>query len=105
MPTYKMIKTPGKFEGCEDFVPEAWDRTLEGLEDERFDFQDGSVYYVGLDHIVGVYGVRMWEDGNGFVHSDVLENKTQWTIAIRNDEETLVAEETELSDEGEPTYG
>lgn len=77
MNTYKVengrIVSPGKFEGCREYVPHFWDIGLDGFADS----DDGITYTFKVTkedrtQFPGAFGkrrtVRLVEDSNGFVN-------------------------------------
>ncbi len=77
-----VIRSPGKFEGEPLWVPVFWERALEDGSDEDLEddgdaeFQPVSVFVIEnadlleFPELEGIREVRVWEDDQGFVHSD-----------------------------------
>jgi len=71
-PGTTIIREPGKFEGCDRYVPYFWERFLEGFTD----FENGDVlgFYVSMTdkerfpELKRRRTVKLIEDDNGFVH-------------------------------------
>lgn len=93
-----IITTPGKFEGELSFVPKLWDMTLESMEDETL--WDGDTLIsifrncpklwetIGEEHGLDFEFeyVAMYEDSQGFVHTEYL-TVDDYTALIRRLEE------------------
>ena len=100
-----IVTEPGKFEGEPTYVIGLWDAVLEGASDEEI--VAGFVTYsfvrtteeeqqVNPD-LKGIYGVALWEDGNGFVHHKAYDSAKRYQDAIAATE--LEAELDEQEDE------
>lgn len=89
--TYSRISEPGKFEGELSIVPKMWEIVLEGfsadvyLHDRVYSF----VSLIAVDEPTnnGLYGAMLWEDENGFVHSEWQESKGQYDCRLREMEQ------------------
>jgi hypothetical protein len=79
----EMVKGPGKFEREPSYVPRFWEDTLAGMcDDEVIDKpSDETVKYLfrvspgdvrEWPDLANVGALLLWEDNNGFVHSDRL---------------------------------
>lgn len=75
-----VITTPGKFEGCPPWAVEFWDTVLDGGEDDREEV-DGvlvSIFSVtdrdrdAWPVLANVARIRIWEDDQGFVHTETI---------------------------------
>lgn len=72
-----IIMTPGKFEGCQDFVPHFWGLAAGGCADETVDARNGSFDVFTVDaaalaewpELEDAHSLVLWEDESGFVHA------------------------------------
>ena len=81
-----IIQSPGKFEAELVYIPYFWDFYMNGWEDDR-DYFDGVPFsgYVVTEEdrkefpeLVGIYGVILYESGQGFVNSQSFETKEKY---------------------------
>jgi len=72
---YGIISTPGKFKGEMYFVPYFWDMALEGDFDEDtgeiFTFHITPSDRAFIPDLKGAKKIELYEDGQGFIHSEV----------------------------------
>ena len=85
LPEDSTIRQPGKFEGAPRYAPELYGRMLDGwADDTEYDESDTAIDVFNVDpnedlaiaypEIAGKT-VRLWEDGQGFVHCDIAERE------------------------------
>lgn len=72
------IASPGKFEGEPAWAPSFWDAALNGFADDddgvRFAFWPDPADRREWPELAGVAKVLLWQDEQGFVHSDTVTN-------------------------------
>jgi hypothetical protein len=90
------ITNPEKFEGELDYVPFMWHVAMSGFCEDI-----GNSFFVTLDAIghrhFDLYGAELWEDSNGFVHSNWFATLEEFSSAVRTAEnqEMLLAEDSD----------
>lgn len=95
-----MITDPGKFEGCPDYTPILWDRTLDGCFAESFMVDDREhmvIPFTAEDKVefpavAKLYGVILYEDSNGFVYCEEYPDQDSYNAACEELEQLEVSQ-------------
>ena len=75
------ITSPGKFAGCDRWVPMMWDMGLNGYGEVGEDYTVLAVSELDVKRfpeLEGVDKVRMHEDDNGFIHEETHWEGSWW---------------------------